>query len=191
MPRRLIHRYLPTPEHIVEHRLLRFMGTRLVDPVLWTLHRRSAAGAMFIGLWCAMLPMPFQMVPAAALALLFRVNLPLAIVLCWASNPLTVLPLMWLAFWLGSHLTGLPMVTGAQIVDFITEITQALGGWAGLSAVTPTPVLSRYLLPFLLGTQILGILAGALGYVMTRLIWRWHVQINWHRRQARRQHRST
>ena len=52
------------------------------------------------------------------------------------------------------------------------RITQALGGWAGLSAVTPTPVLSRYLLPFLLGTQILGILAGALGYVMTRLIWR-------------------
>lgn len=187
MPRRFIHRYLPTPERIVEHRLLRFMGTRLVDPVLWTLHRRSAAGAVFIGLWSAMLPMPFQMVPAAALALLFRVNLPISILLCWASNPVTILPLMWLAFWLGSQLTGLPMITGAELVQFITEITQAIGGWAGLSATTATPVLSRYLVPFLLGTQMLGFLSGAAGYALTRLVWRWHVQLTWHRRQARRQ----
>lgn len=186
MPKRLIHRYLPAPERIIEHRLLRFMGTRLSDPGLWHLHRRSAAGAVFWGLWCAMLPMPFQMVPAALLALLFRVNLPLTIVLVWVSNPLTLLPLMWVALWLGCQLLGLPMASGAELGAFVDEVTQVLGHWMGMGRGAATPVLSRYLEPFLLGTQVLGFLCGALGYVLMRLYWRWHVLSAWRRRQARR-----
>lgn len=186
MPKRLIHRFLPSPERITGHWLLRYMDKRLTDPGLWHLHRRSAAGAMFIGLWCAMLPMPGQLVVAAALALLFRVNLPLTLALVWVSNPLTMLPLMWVALWLGSHLMGLPMISGTELIAFVTEVTQALGHWVGVSAPTVTPVLSRYLEPFLLGAQLLGLLSGGLGYVLMRLFWRWHVVSAWRRRQARR-----
>ena len=43
---------------------------------------------------------------AALLALLFRVNLPVAALVTLYSNPLTIGPLYWLAYKLGSLLTG-------------------------------------------------------------------------------------
>lgn len=186
MPKHQITRYLPTPERIIHHPMLRFMRGRLSDPGLWHLHRRSAAGAMFWGLWCAMLPMPFQMLPATALAILFRVNLPLTILLVWISNPLTLLPLMWVAYWLGSHLMSLPMATGPELRAFLDELTVLLGNWVGVGEPGGTRHLSRYLEPFLLGTMVLGFLLGCLGYVGMRLYWRWHVLSAWERRRRRR-----
>lgn len=185
MPKRFITRYLPAPERIVHHPLLRFMGGRLADPALWHLHRRSAALAMFWGLWCAMLPMPFQMLPAAAAAVLFRANLPLTVVLVWTSNPLTLLPLMWLAYWLGSQLLGLPMLSGTEMRTVMDELGGLLGHWLGGERYA-TPHLSRSVEPFLLGAMVLGFLSGALGYVLMRLYWRWHVLAAWRRRARRR-----
>lgn len=190
MPKRLINRYLPAPERIIEHRMLRFMRGRLADPGLWHLHRRSAAGAMFWGLWCAMLPMPFQMVPATALAILFRANLPLTILLVWVSNPLTLLPLMWAAYWLGSQLLGQPMATSAELGQFLQDVTAALGHWFGGSRAVSTD-LARFYEPFLLGAMVLGFLSGALGYVLMRLYWRWHVLHAWKRRREKRRGQDT
>lgn len=190
MPKHLIRRYLPKPENLIHHPSLRFMGKRLAEPGLWHLHRRSAAGAVFWGLWCAMLPMPFQMLLAAALAILFRVNLPLTIVLVWTSNPLTMLPLIWTAFWLGSHLLDVPMVSGAELRTILGELASTLGSWVG--AVPPaTTHLARYAEPFLLGAMVLGLLSGSLGYVLMRLYWRWHVLRAWRRRQDARRERKT
>lgn len=185
MPKRLITRYLPAPERIIHHPMLRFMSKRLAEPGLWHLHRRSAAGAVFWGLWCAMLPMPLQMLPAAALAIFFRVNLPLTILLVWVSNPLTLLPLMWVGYWLGSSLLGMPMASGAELGQFLNELTRVLGHWVGYGQPVTTHF-ARYLEPFLLGTMVLGFLAGSLGYVLMRLYWRWHVLNAWKRRQRKR-----
>ena len=69
MPRKFLRKYLPDPMRIQEHKHLRMFGQRLADPNLWHLNRRSIAGGTAIGLFCAMLPMPFQMLPAAALAI--------------------------------------------------------------------------------------------------------------------------
>lgn len=185
MPKRLITRYLPDPEQIIRHPLLGFMRERLADPSLWHLNRRSAAGAMFWGLWCAMLPMPFQMLPATVLAILFRINLPLTILLVWISNPLTLLPLMWVAYWLGSQLLGQPMASSAELAQFLQDVSGAIGHWFGLGHEVSAD-LSRFYEPFLLGAMVLGFVAGTLGYVLMRLYWRWHVLHAWRRRQDRR-----
>lgn len=181
MPRRLIRRYLPAPERIIHHPSLRFMSKRLADPNLWHLHRRSAAGAVFWGLWCAMLPMPFQMLPAAIAAILFRVNLPLTVVLVWTSNPLTFIPLVWVALWLGCHLLGVPMPSGGELRLMVGELRSLVGGPPAASAH-----LGLYIEPFLLGAMVLGFLAGGTGYLLMRLYWRWHVVTAWRKRQAKR-----
>ncbi|MFZ5561127.1 MAG: DUF2062 domain-containing protein [Pseudomonadota bacterium] len=186
MPKRLIRRYLPAPERIIHHPALRFMSKRLADPGLWHLHRRSAAGAMFWGLWCAMMPMPGQMLLAATLAIFFRVNLPLTIVLTWVSNPLTAIPLIWVAYWLGSLFLGVPMLSGAELRHVLNDLTIVVGGWFGGAQAAPTN-LGKYVEPFLLGAMTLGFLSGVLGYVLMRAYWRWHVVTAWQKRQARRQ----
>lgn len=185
MPKALIRRYLPDPERIREQKSLGFLRHRLGDPSLWHLNRRSASWAVFWGLFCAFLPMPLQMVPAAIGALLFRINLPLVMLLVWVTNPLTLLPCMYAGYWLGSELMGVPMLSwqelellGRQMLDGQEMITASGGGlWLRLQ-------------PFLLGTTLLGLLLGALGYLLMRLYWRWHAVRAWRRRRAARRRRA-
>mgnify|MGYP003321982944 CR=1 FL=1 len=59
------------------HAILRFLGHRLLKTELWNLHRRSVGGAFFIGLSCAFLPIPTQMLVAASMAIIGRCNIPL------------------------------------------------------------------------------------------------------------------
>ena len=65
------------------------------DPV-----RRGLA----VGLFWAMIPMPFQMAPATLFCWLARGNLPLALVCVWISNPLTYAPVFYLEFIVGKWL---------------------------------------------------------------------------------------
>ena len=72
MPRKLFRKYLPTAERLREIRSLGGMGQLFTDPNLWHLNRRSLSGAAFIGIFCAFMPIPLQMVVAAILALRFK-----------------------------------------------------------------------------------------------------------------------
>lgn len=54
--------------------------------------RDSVAIGLSAGLFFSMMPMPFQMVPAALIAARFRGNVPIAMGACWLTNPLTQLP---------------------------------------------------------------------------------------------------
>ena len=79
MPRRSIKRFMPDPDSIKKHKSLRFLGSLLHDPNLWHLNRHSVARAMAVGLFAAFIPMPFQMLLAASLAILVRSNMPISV----------------------------------------------------------------------------------------------------------------
>lgn len=186
MPKNLIRRYLPHPDRIIHHRSLRFMSKRLADPNLWHLNRRSAAGAMFWGLWCAFLPMPLQMLPAAAAAIMFRVNLPLAVVLVWVTNPLTMIPVIYISYHVGSYLLGTPMPSGEEVRQLVGYLGELVQGLFSGQAPAQHETLSRHVEPLLLGTLVTGFLFACSGYVLMRLYWRWHVLSAWKKRQQRR-----
>jgi len=175
MPKHLIKRYLPDPERIARYPGLGLLGKRLGDPSLWHLNRRSAAGAVFWGLWCAMLPIPGQIVVAAGLAMFFRVNLPLCMALVWSSNPLTLIPLAWLAYLIGSHMLGVPMLSGSELASVLGQLFS--GG---------SQHLAQHIKPLVVGAIMLGFMLGCAGYVAIRLFWRWHVLTAWKKRQAKR-----
>lgn len=172
MPRRLIKRYMPDPEALKEHRSLRFLGRLLHDPNLWHLNRRSVARAMAMGLFAAFVPMPMQMLLAAGLAVLCRANLPISVGLVWLTNPITMPPIFYCTYQFGSWLLQTP---ARSMPDSLT--------WSWI-----TSELSALWQPFLLGSLVTGVVAAALGYGLTMLLWRWHVGYSWHKRQqARRQ----
>ena len=98
-----------------------------------------------------MMPLPFQMLAAALIAYLTRVNIPAAIACTWVSNPLTT-PLLLLAqYKLGNVIIGrtpaeepaadvlaflsrapLPLLAGAFLSGAIVSLTVyplALKGW--------------------------------------------------------------
>jgi uncharacterized protein (DUF2062 family) len=118
MPRSSLRRYLPDPQKLREHRALKPLGKWLQNPEIWHFHRRSVAGAAFIGLFVSFLPIPMHMLIAAAIAIATRCNLPLAVGLVWVNNPLTMGPLYFFAYKLGAWLMNTPPTVTEVHIDF-------------------------------------------------------------------------
>ncbi len=159
MPRRIFKRYLPDARTIREHPSLRFLGELLHDPGLWHLNRRSVSGAFAVGLFCMWVPIPLQMLLAALLAIVFRVNLPLSSALVWITNPLTMAPMFYAAHRLGAWMLD------HQPVPLRFELSI---DWLGNR-------LEQIWQPFLLGCGVFAVLSALLGFVLVRVFWRYHL----------------
>ena len=126
---------------------------------------------MFIGLFCAFLPLPVgQMLVAALLAVFARCNLPIAVALVWVTNPLTFGPIFYFAYKLGAWLLG---------------IDAAAAEW-DLSWQWLWQRLREIWWPLTLGSLVCGWVAGLTGSVLARLLWRLHVVRRWRERRERR-----
>lgn len=169
MPKKLLKRLLPDSLTIRNHKSLRFFGTLLHDPNLFHLNRRSVAGAFAVGLFMAFVPVPFQMVIAAALAILLRVNLPIATALVWITNPLTMAPMFFFAYKMGQWVLQTPAM------DFNFQLS-----WEWLK----TDML-RIWQPFLLGCLIVSSLSSLLGYIGIRMSWRLSVILQYRDRREK------
>ena len=159
MPKHLIKRYTPHHDSIRKHKHLRMFGRLLHDPNLWHLNRRSVSGSFAVGLFWACIPIPFQMVTAAATAIPARVNLPISVALVWVSNPITMPPMFYFNYLVGTWILGEPVqqvkfeLSVERIADSIAHIWQ----------------------PLYLGSLICGLIAAMLGYCVIRGLWRLHI----------------
>ncbi len=160
MPKKFIKRYMPDHEKIRNNKQLnKVFGTLLHDPNLLHLNRRSVSTAFFVGLFMAFVPLPTQMVMATAIAIIVRCNLPIAVGLVWITNPVTMPPIFYFAYKVGAWVLGTPE----------REFTFNLSWkWLGTE-------LAAIWQPFLLGCAISGLVFGALGYGLIRLLWRLHI----------------
>ncbi len=166
MPRRIFKKYLPSSERVRQTRSLGAFATLLGEPGLWHLNRRSLSVAVFVGVFCALLPMPFQMLPALLLAVWLKCNLPLTIVVVWTTNPFTYVPVFYFTYRVGARLLDMP-VAPPDAVSFAWLLEQMLPLWVGSLAC--------------------GVTFGLLGMLATRLLWRLAVVRRWEqRRQLRR-----
>lgn len=173
MPKEFLRRYLPDADKIRANPTLRPVSFLLDRTEIWHLHRRAAAGATFIGLFCAFVPIPTQMLLAAILAVAFRCNLPLAVALVWISNPLTFPPMFYFAYRLGAWLLDMRLETDAVPMDLAWWIAN----------------LDNIGVPMLFGALLCGWVAGVTGFVVVRVLWRFHVIRRWKERRARRRQR--
>jgi len=163
MPKNFIKRFSPKPEILKAHPYFKHFGNAFQNPNLWHLNRRSAAGAAAVGLFCAWMPIPFQMILAAVIAIFFTVNLPISVALVWLSNPLTMPPLFYGAYRLGAWLLHEPPVHFHFQLSF---------HWLVSTFETIAPSL-------MLGCFILGLSSSLLGYFIFRACWRFSVSKKW------------
>lgn len=175
MAKKFVKRYMPDTHKLRQHKHLQFLGRLLHDPNLWHLNRRSASGGVAVGLFMAFMPMPFQMAPAAALAVLFRVNLPISVALVWLTNPLTIAPVFYFSYKLGSWMLG-------RRPDPVTFEMSVAWFKASVGFIWQ---------PFFLGSITISIVTAALGFFLMQGFWRWHVVREWRRRHAQRRGNKT
>ncbi|NOX08722.1 MAG: DUF2062 domain-containing protein [Gammaproteobacteria bacterium] len=159
MPKRLFKKYLPDHQQLKEHKYLSWFGDHLLDPHLWHLSRRSLAGAGAVGIFCAFIPMPLQMIIAAGFAIIFRVNLPFSVALVWITNPLTMGPIYYTTYKLGAWMLN------SQILEYDSENTFE---WL-------VSVMDQIWQPLLLGSFATGAILATIAYY--GILWIWGYQV--------------
>lgn len=149
--------------------MIKKLGPLLQDPGLWHINNRSVSGAVSVGLFCAFMPVPFQMFLAAIGAIFFRVNILIAVPIVWISNPVTIPPIFYFCYQVGVWLLG--MTTG----EFYFELSFE---WLASE-------LSLIWLPFLSGCLVVATASAVIGHITVKLLWRYQVSKHIRRRKIR------
>src|SRR5690349_21785329 len=110
MPRRLLKRILPDRHSVAKRWFMRPFATLVHDPACWTIHRRSVARAVAIGLFVCFIPLPIHLILTPLVAIALRANLPVALLTVLPVNVFTVVPIYFSAYWVGAHLINAPLI---------------------------------------------------------------------------------
>jgi uncharacterized protein (DUF2062 family) len=159
MAKKILKKFLPHPDVITKNRWIKLLGPRLQDPYLWHINRRSCSLAAALGMFCAFIPVPFQMVIAAAAAIWIRANVLLAVPVVWISNPVTMGPMYYVCYLVGAEMLGLE--PGG--FDFELSFEWLLNG---LIAIWQ---------PFLLGCFVVGTVSALASFLLVRILWHLHI----------------
>ena len=181
MLRKYLRRVLPTHQSILDNRYIARFGHRLQHHNLWHLHRRAVAGGVAAGMFAGMIPgsNPVQFTVGALLAVTFKVNLPLSMVVTLYSNPFTIVPLYWLAFKLGQLVL---LQSGGDLPALVPGLDDK-----GLMDWVPAALhwLASAGKPLMVGLPLLAIVLAIIGYFVTD--WAWRLGVMWRWRQRWRQ----
>jgi uncharacterized protein (DUF2062 family) len=156
MPRRFFRKFAIKRHELGDGWLLSPFQHLLSDNRLWGIRRRTVVPALALGLFIAFLPFPGHVLMSVLLALALRINIPVAVLASFVSNPLTMGPMYYFAHNLGETLLDTPHVA------FNFELSLS---WVGDTFV-------RIWQPLMLGCLLLGTSAAIIGYVVVDLLWR-------------------
>ena len=174
---RWLTRHIPTRETIHEHRLLRPFAPHLTNAALWRMNRRSVPRGVAIGLFVGVIIPFMHTVIAALLAIPARANVAVAAVFTLVVNPLTIPPMYYAAYRIGSW----ELHHDASIVDpaaaerFSSELSRLLFWIHHASGAIA------------LGILTLAAIAATVGYLSSALVWSAVARSRWrHRRESRK-----
>jgi uncharacterized protein (DUF2062 family) len=156
-----LRRHIPTRESIHRYRLLRPFAPYLSNPALWRLTRRSVPRGVALGLFVGVIIPFMHTVIAAVLAIPLRANVAVAAAFTLLINPLTIPPMYYAAYRIGSwelHYDS-TLVNAAAAERFSSELSRMLF-WVHHASG-----------PIALGVLTIAVAAAAIGYLGAALVW--------------------
>lgn len=159
MPKKFIKRWTPHPEKIKEYKHLKCLGKIAETKYLWQMHRANVSRACLVGVFVMWIPLPLQTMIVILGAILFKANIPVSVALTFITNPITMPPMIYLNYKIGSLLLGLQ----PQKINFSIEtdilIQQFFDIWK----------------PLLLGTFLVATITSVLSYYLVDFLWKLHL----------------
>ncbi len=157
-------RNMPTREGMARNKYLKPIAHRFLSPELWRFTRRSVPRGVALGLFAGFIVPVGQIFLAAFLALPARANVPLAALVTFVTNPLT------LPFWLVvANRTGAFVLKIDAATVHAANDELASGRWEQFGWFLQTAGVTAF------GFVVLSVVSSAVGYLLSGVIWRFVV----------------
>jgi uncharacterized protein (DUF2062 family) len=173
---RWLRRHIPTRNTVHRHRLLRPFARRLSDPALWRMTHRSVPRAVALGLGVGVIIPFLHVIVAALLAIPLRANVAIAAAFTLVVNPLTIPPMYYAAYRIGSwELRHDSAVMNPGAVEQVSGELSRFLFWIHHASG-----------PIALGVVTIAIVAAILGYGVSAIVWRVWLGSKWRERRHAR-----
>jgi len=157
LPRKILKKILPDYNKIKEQKYLKIFGAALYKREIWSLRRKYILRAVFLGIFVSCLPMPLQMILLAFLAIVFNANFPIAFILLWINNPLTIPFIFYAEYKIGAFL-----LNAKDNIEFnFDSMYENLGD------------IAVYLYT---GSLVLGLVLAVICTILTNILWIWYIR---------------
>lgn len=181
--------WLPDPQTVRTNRWLRWMGPVLNHPRLWHFSRKGIAMGMALGIFFGLL-IPVAQIPfAAAMAVVMRANLPVAVASTLVTNPVTFGPVYYGAYRLGKLVLGeeaLPEEDALRALNKAHAVPNASDqSWSDRMKLWRKQF-GKIGKPLIVGLAIVATASGFLVYFLASGAWA--LRTRWIRRQRVRKH---
>lgn len=154
-------RFLKHPRKLRQSPTRRWFARHFLDKRVWKPTQHTLSGGMAVGMFITLQLLPIQMPTAVILSAIFRVNIPIAIAMCWVSNPFTVPFMAWLEYAIGKWV--LALYTTVPTSPFPKHLPESMvDAWIVLKEHAPV---------MLMGGIILGAVVALVSYIATWSCW--------------------
>ncbi|HEX6073607.1 MAG TPA: DUF2062 domain-containing protein [Sphingomicrobium sp.] len=164
-----VRRHIPTQESLQRHRLLKPFAHHLGQPALWHLNRRSVPRGVALGLFVGVIIPVMHTAIASVLAIPTRANIAVAAAFTLVVNPLTIPPMYYAAYRIGSW----ELHQDTRLVD--PAVAERVSGELGRILFWVHEASG----PIAIGVLTIAIAAAALGYSIAAILWRWRLRNRW------------
>ncbi len=134
-------------------KLKAFIKKAKIAPEFLAVNRKMISRGVVLGIFIAFIPMPMQMGAVLLFMPLFRFNVPIALAMCWLSNPITMPPMYFIEYHVGSFLLGIK----TQPVEMTLE-------WFKNN-------LDNIFIPLYFGTLIFSVVGSTAAYFAVNYFW--------------------
>jgi len=135
-------------------KLKAFIKKSKVPPEFLSTNRKMLSKGVFIGLFIAFIPMPMQMAAVLAVMPFTRFNVPIALAMCWLSNPFTMPPMYYMEYLTGSFFLGSEVASVEMTLDWFSSN------------------IGKIFVPLYVGTAFYSILGSIGGYYLVNYFWK-------------------
>jgi len=135
-------------------KLKAFIKKSKVAPEFLSTNRKMLSKGVFIGVFIAFIPMPMQMAAVLAVMPFTRFNVPIALAMCWLSNPFTMPPMYYMEYLTGSFFLGSEIEAVEMTLDWFSNN------------------IGKIFVPLYVGTAFYSIVGSIGGYWLVNHFWK-------------------
>jgi uncharacterized protein (DUF2062 family) len=167
-----MYRKFRHPRVLKQNRFRRWFARHFLDKTVWKPTRHTFAGGVAVGAFAMMLVIPGQMGLAFVLAALLRVNIPIAMLVTWITNPVTMPPVAWWEIEFGNWvITALglgnpPPLGWHDLKEMLGQIMNDYTRYRDVLAHFKPWVASLYV-----GAVLLGLIIAPVCYALSYMFW--------------------